>query len=82
MKQKLSIKNSIYQGGYNGGGSGLTVKGGRLINNRPCAESGIAIMAKARKEAKRQEKIEMIAEGYARGEMRVEMKENILGFFM
>ncbi len=82
MKQKLSIKNSIYQGGYNGGGSGLTVQGGRLINNRPCSEMGITVMAKARKEMKRQEKIEMIAEGYARGEMRVEMKENIMGYLM
>lgn len=82
MKQRLSIKNSIYQGGYNGGGSGLTIQGGRLINNRPCSEMGITTMAKARKEMKRQDKIEMIAEGYVRGETKMEMKENIMGFLM
>lgn len=79
IKQKLSIKNSIYQGG---GGSmdGLTVKDGRLINNRPCGETGIAQMANARAEAKRQAKIDMIAEGYAKGEMISEARENVIKY--
>lgn len=78
-KQKLSIKNSIYQGGY-GGSDGLTMKNGRLINNRPDSETGIAQMAKARAEAKRQAKIDMIAEGYAKGEMIAEARENVIKY--
>lgn len=81
-KQRLSIQNSIYQGGYSGGGSGLTVKDGRLINNRPCDHTGIAEMAKMRAEAKRQAKIDMIAEGYARGEARAEMEKSIYKDFL
>jgi hypothetical protein len=73
------IKNSIY-GGY-AGGEGLTMKNGRLINNRPCGETGIAEMARARKMAKREEKVSMIAEGYSRGEMMSEVKENIMSQF-
>jgi hypothetical protein len=78
--RKLSIGNSIYQGGY-AGGDGLTVKDGRLINNRPDGQTGIAQMAKLRKEAKRQEKIDVIAEGYSRGEMISEAKEMMMGAF-
>lgn len=78
-KQKLSIKNSIYQGGY-GGSDGLTVQNGRLINNRPCGESGISQMAKARAEARKQAKIDMIAEGYAKGEMISEARENVIKY--
>jgi hypothetical protein len=79
IKQRLSIKNSLYQGGY-AGSEGLTVKNGRLINNRPCGETGIAQMAKARAEAKRQAKIDMIAEGYAKGEMMSEARENVIKY--
>lgn len=78
--RKLSISNSIYQGGY-AGGDGLTVKAGRLINNRPDGQTGIAQLAKLRKEAKREEKISMIAEGYSRGEMMSEAKEMMMGAF-
>ena len=81
IKQKLSIKNSIYQGGY-AGSDGLTVKNGRLINNRPCDETGIAQMAKARAEAKRQAKIDMIAEGYAKGEMMSEARESVIKYLL
>ena len=81
-KQRLSIKNSIYQGGYAGSGSNLTVKNGRLINNRPCDKTGIAEMAEMRAEARRQAKIDMIAEGYARGEMRAEMEKSIYKDFL
>jgi hypothetical protein len=70
--RKLSIDNSIY---------GLTVKEGRLINNRPDGCTGIAQMAKLRKEAKREEKIGMIAEGYSRGEMMSEAREMMMGAF-
>jgi hypothetical protein len=70
--RKLSIDNSIY---------GLTVKEGRLINDRPDGCTGIAQMAKLRKEAKREEKIGMIAEGYSRGEMMSEAREMMMGAF-
>jgi hypothetical protein len=70
--RKLSIDNSIY---------GLTVKEGRLINDRPDGCTGIAQMAKLRKEAKREEKISMIAEGYSRGEMMSEAREMMMGAF-
>jgi hypothetical protein len=80
-KQKLSIKNSVYQGGNGGYMGGLTVQNGRLINNRPCGKTGIAEMAEARAEAKRQAKIDMMAEGYALGEERAEMRKSILKDF-
>jgi len=80
-KQKLSIKNSVYQGG-SGSMDGLTVKNGRLINNRPCGKTGIAEMAEARAEAKRQAKIDMIAEGYARGEMISEARESVIKYLL
>lgn len=79
--KKLSIGNSIYQGGYAGRGSDLTVKDGRLINNRADGCTGIAQMAKLRKEAKREEKVSMIAEGYSRGEMMAEAREMMVGAF-
>lgn len=72
--RKLGIGNSVY-------GSNLTVKDGRLINNSGCGHSGIAEMARLRKEAKREEKISMIAEGYARGEMMSEAREMIMSPF-
>jgi len=75
--RKLSIGNSIYQGGY-AGGDGLTIKDGRLINNRADGQSGISQMAKLRKEAKREEKVSMIAEGYSRGEMMAEAREMMM----
>lgn len=42
---------------------GLDIKDGRLINNRPDSETGIAKAARLRKEIKRAEKVRMIAEG-------------------
>jgi len=79
--RKLSIGNSIYQGGYAGSGSDLTVKDGRLINNRADGYTGIAQLAKLRKEAKREEKVSMIAEGYSRGEMMSEAREMMMDTF-
>ena len=81
IKQRLSIKNSIYQGG---GGSmdGLTVRNGRLMNNRPDSKSGIAEMAQMRAEARKQAKIDMIAEGYAKGEMMSEARESVIKYLL
>ena len=80
-KQRLSIKNSVYQGG-SGSIDGLTVKNGRLMNNRPDSQTGIAEMAQMRAEAKRQAKIDMMAEGYARGEARAEMQESVIKYLL
>ena len=44
---------------------GLRVKNGRLINDRPVGETGIAEMARLRKSVRRSEKINMIADGFA-----------------
>jgi len=78
ISKKLGLYNSVYQSGYAGAGSNLTVKNGRLINNSGCGETGIAEMARLRKAAKREEKV-MIAEGYSRGEMMSEMREMLNG---
>ena len=75
MKMKLNLSQSIYASGSNGAGPGLTVQGGRLINSRPNSEMGIVQAANARKERKRQEKIQMQAEAYVRGERMSEMNE-------
>lgn len=71
---KLDLKNSIYAKGYTLG-SGLEVKNGMLINNRPDGMSGIAEATKARKVMKRIDKVGMIAEGVSLGYMRAEMLE-------
>ena len=56
--------------------SGLTVKNGRLINDRPnTGISGITAAAIARKELKKASKIEMMAEAVAMGNRRSEMSE-------
>lgn len=70
---KLRMADSIYQ--QNGSGYGLTVKDGMLINNRADGISGIRQMADMKKEFKRQEKIDMIAQGNLRAE---EMKKFVL----
>jgi hypothetical protein len=49
---------------------GLTIKDGRLINNRPDGETGIAMAARLRRNVKRMEKISMIADGIEAAEMR------------
>jgi hypothetical protein len=71
---KLDLKNSIYAKGYTLG-SGLEVKNGRLINNRPDGMTGLAQMAANKKIMKRIDKVGMIAEGVSMGYMRAEMME-------
>ena len=50
--------------------NGLNVRDGRLVNDRPCGTIGIQAAAQARKERKRQEKINMMSEAYSRAESR------------
>lgn len=49
--------------------SGLTVKHGRLINNRPTDKTGIQEMAENRKAMKMAKKVSQIAEGTHMGNM-------------
>ena len=58
---------------------GLPVRDGRLMNNRPDSVMGITAAAIARKEMKRERKIEMQAEAYVRGERMSEMDEMMRG---
>jgi hypothetical protein len=54
-------------------GEGLTVKNGRLINNRPVGETGIAEAARLRKQMKHRYKAECIADGIGIAERRKEV---------
>lgn len=67
---KLTMSNSVYSSpSY----SGLTVRGGRLINNAPDGQTGIARAAEFKKSMKRAEKISMISEGVRIGDMMSDM---------
>ena len=79
MKMKLNLGNSIYQGGYNGGGAGLTVKNGRLVNNAPDGRMGITKMAEANREMKRSQKIDMQTQAILRAEAIEKMSEMMGG---
>jgi hypothetical protein len=72
MKKKLDLGNSIYQGAKF---SGLTVRNGRLINERPDGQTGIAQAAQIRKSMKTAEKVSIVARGTAMGEMMSDMYE-------
>lgn len=61
---------------------GLTVKDGRLINNRPCSKNGIEKAAELKKAIKRAEKIEMYSEAVALGDLKAEMREEEMGMMM
>ncbi len=70
MKKKLDLGNSIYQ---KSNFSGLTVRNGRLINERPDGQTGIAQAAQIKRSMKTAEKISIVAKGTAMGEMMSEM---------
>lgn len=69
---KLNLGNSIYS---SSAFSGLTVRNGRLINNRPDGQTGIAQAADIKRSMKRAEKISIVAKGTAMGEAMSEMGE-------
>ena len=56
--------------------SGLTMKNGRLINERPCGMTGIQHAAEMKKMLKREQKIEMMVEA----DVRASMREKMLGY--
>tara|TARA_B110000908_G_C9858315_1_gene272977 strand:+ start:90 stop:311 length:222 start_codon:yes stop_codon:yes gene_type:complete len=55
--------------------NGLYVKDGRLINERPDGETGIAQASRLRQMMKKQNNIDSIADGIERAEMRKDMKK-------
>ena len=61
---------------------GLTVKDGRLINNRPDGKNGIEKAAELRKALKKAEKIEMYSEAVALGNMKEDMMQEGMGMMM
>jgi ABC-type uncharacterized transport system ATPase component len=73
MKKSLNLGNSIYQQKVNGSYSGLTVKDGMLINNRPDGKMGITQAVELKKAVTRAEKISTISDGFMLGELRSEM---------
>lgn len=73
MKRGLKLGSSIYANDSKFGG--LTMRNGRLINNRPDGQTGIAQAAEMRKSMKKAEKVMIVAKGTAMGEMMSEMGE-------
>ena len=55
----------------------LTVRNGRLINNRPNDVTGIQKAVQIKKELKRQEKIATMSEAMFRAEMRADLVESM-----
>ena len=61
---------------------GLTVRDGRLINNRPDGKNGIEKAAELRKALKKAEKIQMYSEAVALGNMKEDMMQEGMGMMM
>jgi len=61
---------------------GLTVKDGRLINNRPNSMNGIEKGAELRNSSRRAAKLELYSEAIALGNMKSEMREEGMGMMM
>ena len=55
----------------------LTVKNGRLINNRPNSVTGIQQAAQIKKDLKKAEKIQMYSEAVSLGMQKAEMIEDL-----
>ena len=73
MKRGLKLSGSIYANDSQF--NGLTMRNGRLINNRPDGQTGIAQAADIRRSMKKAEKVMIVAKGTAMGEMMSEMGE-------
>lgn len=58
--------------------NGLTVKGGRLINQLPNGMTGIQRAAQIKKEMKRAEKISMMSEAMYQAEIRADLTEKLM----
>ena len=56
----------------------LTVRNGRLINNRPNDVTGIQQAVRIKKEMTKAEKISMMSEAMYQAEMRADMMESLM----
>jgi hypothetical protein len=65
IMKTTKFNGSIYADKYDG----LTVRNGRLVNNRPTGKTGIAQAVETKKALKRMEKVSMIAEGVRLGDL-------------
>jgi hypothetical protein len=54
---------------------GLSIEGGRLINERPDGMTGIQLASKMKRARKRMDKVDMIAEGNEMARMRRDMRD-------
>ena len=70
--QKNQTMNNNYQG--------LTIKDGRLINDRPDGVSGIERASMLRQQMKKQYKIDCIADGIEKAKERKDMRDNFYSF--
>ena len=52
---------------------GLRIKGGRLVNDRPTSESGLAKLCRLKSDINRQKKVSIIADGVQMGEAREQL---------
>lgn len=61
---------------------GLTIKNGRLINNRPTGMTGIQEAAQIKSDLKKAKKLEMYSEAVSLGIQKAENVENIREMFL
>jgi tryptophan synthase alpha subunit len=61
---------------------GLTIKNGRLINNRPTGITGIQEAAQIKSDLKKAKKLEMYSEAISLGIQKAENVENIREMFL
>ena len=61
---------------------GLTIKNGRLINNRPTGITGIQEAAQIKSDLKKAKKLEMYSEAVSLGIQKTENVENIREMFL
>jgi tryptophan synthase alpha subunit len=61
---------------------GLTIKNGRLINNRPNGITGIQEATQIKKDQKKAKKLEMYSEAISLGIQKAENVENIREMFL
>jgi hypothetical protein len=66
MKKNVNLGNSIYQ---QKNVSGLSIKDGMLINNRPDGRTGISIAVELKNSVRKSEKIATMSAAFALGEM-------------
>lgn len=71
MKKSLNLGNSIYQ--RSNSVSGLSVRDGMLINNRPDGRTGISEAVELKKAIHKSEKISTMSDAFMIGSMRSEM---------